>query len=186
MKLPLTRLVLGLAVFCLLSLPALADTLPAEGCNASNTVCVAIEAQLMNYSPGGFGISGDVVLVDGGGHTDGDFRIFNNIADTGGGTGIGDAAFLFGSTTGIPIPSILSVNAIDILFGADNGTGIPLLNVPGYVETEFFGNGTDYELFSVSSVSSMPEPGTWQLLGVTLLLLGGVGVARRRAGQLNA
>jgi hypothetical protein len=182
MKLPLTRLVLGLAVFCLLSLPALADTLPAEGCNAFNTVCVAIEAQLMNYSPGGFGISGDVVLVDGGGHTDGVFRIFNDLVDTGGGTGLGLTATLFGGTTGLPDPSTYSFNAANITFGADNGTGIPLLNVPGYVETEFFGNGTDYELFSVR----VPEPGTWQLLGVTLMLLGGVGAARRRAGQLNA
>jgi hypothetical protein len=180
MKLPLTRLVLGLAVFCLLSLPALADTLPAEGCNANFTVCVAIEGQVLNFP--GLAFAGDALLIDGGGNTDGVFRIFNDFADTGGGTGLGLTATLFGATTGLPDPSTFSANAIGITFGADNGTGIPLLNVPGFIETEYIGNGTDYELFSVR----VPEPGTWELLGVALMLLGGVGVARRWTGQLNA
>ncbi|MGA8306683.1 MAG: PEP-CTERM sorting domain-containing protein [Candidatus Acidiferrales bacterium] len=180
MKLPFARLVLALAVLCLFTLPAVADTLPAEGCNADNTVCVAIEGQTMSYTPGFFGISGDAVLIDSGGNIDGVFRIFNDLIDTGGGTGLGLTAFLFGSTTGIPDPSTFSFNAIGLLFGADNGTGVPLLSVPGFVETEFIGNGTLYELFSV------PEPGTWQLLGLALLLLAGMGFAGRRTSDVSA
>ena len=180
MKLPFARLVLALAVLCLFSLPAMADTLPAEGCNADNTVCVAIEGQTMSYTPGFFGISGDALLVDNSGNVDGVFRIFNDLIDTGGGTGLGLTAFLFGVTTGLPDPSTFSANAIEIAIGSDNGTGVPLLKVPGFVETEFVGNGTLYELFSV------PEPGTWQLLGVALLLLAGMGFAGRRTGDLSA
>jgi hypothetical protein len=180
MKFPFARLVLASAVLCLFSLPAMADALPAEGCNADNTVCVAIEGQTMSYTPGFFGISGDAVLVDNSGNIEGVFRIFNDLIDTGGGTGLGLTAFLFGATTGIPDPSTFSFNAIALLFGADNGTGVPLLNVPGFVETEFVGNGTLYELFSV------PEPGTWQLLGLALLLLTGMGLAGRRTGDVSA
>jgi hypothetical protein len=168
MKLPFARLALVLAVLCLMSLPAKADTLPAEGCNAANTVCVAIEGQTMSYTPGFFGISGDALLTDSNGDVEGVFRIFNDLVDTGGGTGLGLTAFLFG------------VNAIEIAIGSDNGTGVPLLKVPGFVETEFVGNGTLYELFSV------PEPGTWQLLGVALLLLAGMGFAARRTGDVSA
>jgi hypothetical protein len=179
MKLSLTRLVLGLAVFCLLTLPALADALPAEGCDPGFTVCVAIEGQTLNFP--GLAISGDALLIDGGGNTDGVFRIFNDVIDTGGGTGLGITATLFGATTGLPDPSTYSFNAIDLVFGADNGTGNPLLNVPGFVETEYIGNGTRYELFS-----NVPEPATWSLLGITLLLLGGARGFRRRTDQLGA
>ncbi|MFY9730870.1 MAG: hypothetical protein WAK24_09690, partial [Candidatus Acidiferrales bacterium] len=59
-------------------------------------------------------------------------------------------------------------------------TGVPLLSVPGFVETEFIGNGTLYELFSA------PEPGTWQLLGLALLLLAGMGFAGRRTSDVSA
>jgi hypothetical protein len=169
MKLPVARLGLALAMVCLMSFPALADSLPATGCNADNSVCVDVEGQTMFYANGGLGISGDVVLIDGAGNFDDVFRIFNDVIDTGSGTGLGDFAFLFGSDTGLPDPSTFSANAIGILLGVDNGTGIPLLNVPGFVETEFSGNGTNYELFSPT-----PEPPTWQLQGIALVLVGGL------------
>jgi hypothetical protein len=164
MKLPLVRLVLALAVFCLLSLPALADALPAEGCDAGFTVCVAIEGQVLTFP--GLAIAGDVLLNDGGGNTDAVFRIFNDVVDTGSGTGLGDFAFLFGNTTGLPDPSTFSANNKPILLGVDNGTGNPLLNVPGFIETEYIGNGTLYELFTA------PEPAAWQLLALALGLIG--------------
>jgi hypothetical protein len=152
-----------------IAFPALADSLPTTGCNADNSVCVAVEGQTMSYTDGGLGISGDVVLFDGSFNIQDVFRIFNDVIDTGGGTGLGTSAFLFGSNTGIPDPSTFSLNAIGILLGVDNGTGIPLLNVAGFVETEFNGNGTNYELFTPS-----PEPPAWQLQAIALVLIGGL------------
>lgn len=180
MKLPLSKIALTLTLLCLYSLPTLADALPAEGCNASFTICVAIEGQTLVY-PGCCGISGDVLLTnDGtlGGTLDALFRINNDLIDTGGGTGLGLTAFLFGSADGSAAMPF-SVNDISIVFGVDNGTGVPLLNVPGYVETEFIGNGTMYELFTT------PEPASWEMLGITLLALGGLAMARKRQSQLN-
>ena len=181
MKLLLAKLVLAFAVIGLFSIPALADALPTEGCNASVTLCVAIEGQTMSYG-GGIAISGDVLLTNDGtlsGILDAVFRINNDLIDTGGGTGLGLDAFLFGPTTGLPSPPF-SLNDIAIVFGQDNGTGIPLLNVPGYIETEFVGNGTAYELFTT------PESASWQLLAIALFLVVGLGFARKRFGQLNA
>lgn len=97
-------------------------------------------------------ISGDVILLEPDLTTVSDvFRIFNDVVDTGGGTGLGDLVFLYSSddTTPLPDPSTYSSNAVSIL---EDPSGV----------THFIGNGTDYVL-------AAPEPSTFALLGLGLI-----------------
>jgi hypothetical protein len=107
------------------------------------------------------GISGDAILLEANHSTVSDvFRIFNDVLDTGGGTGLGDLAFLYSSddSTPLPAPSTYSANAVLI---QEDPSGI----------THFNGNGTDYVL-------AVPEPGTFGLLGFGLAAI--AAVTRRR------
>jgi len=99
-----------------------------------------------------FAISGDVILLESDLTTVSDvFRIFNDVVDTGAGTGLGETAFLFSADDGpLPDPSTYSANAVAIL---ESPSGI----------TDFNGNGTIYEL-------GAPEPSTFALLGLGSLV----------------
>lgn len=133
----------GLAFLLLSCVPTFAATIPAS-CSADFTFC-AIPENTMLQLPF-FAISGDAVLTDPGTTTVSDvFRIFNNIADTGLGTGLGDLAFLYSSDDGrLPAPSTYSANAV---FLSENPSGF----------TTYLGNGTNYLL-------GAPEPGSLQLV----------------------
>src|SRR5215472_16872570 len=63
------------------------------------------------------------------------FRIANNLIDTGQGTGLGFAAFLFSGHNTLPDPSTYSANAVPI---REQSTGA----------TQYVGNGTDYHLLT--------------------------------------
>jgi hypothetical protein len=106
-------------------------------------------------------IAGDVVLTDPNSTTASDvFRIFNNIINTGGGTGLGNMVFLYSSDdTTLPNLSAYSVN---VVFIAENPSGI----------TSYMGNGTNYQL-------GVPEPQTFELLCLAFASM--AVLARRRS-----
>ena len=147
----------GLAV-----LPGLATASPlAADCAADFSTCNIPENVLLQLPF--LGISGDVILLESDMATVSDvFRIFNDVVDTGGGTGLGDLAFLYSSddSTALPDPSTYSVNAVTI---QEDPSGV----------THFNGNGTDYVL-------GTPEPSTFGLLGLGLGLAALAGGARKR------
>src|SRR5690348_16776660 len=90
----------------LVSVPAVAA--PIASCDANFTVC-AIPENLLLQLPG-VAIAGDVVLTDPNSNTVSDvFRIFNNLINTGAGTGFGNLVFLFSSDdTALPAPATYS------------------------------------------------------------------------------
>jgi hypothetical protein len=93
-------------------------------------------------------ISGDVILTESGqGGVSDVFRIFNNIVNTGLGTGRGNMVFLYSADDSTPLPdsSTYSANAVFIV------------ETPPI--TSFVGNGTNYLL-------GVPEPGTFSTLGL--------------------
>ena len=94
----------------LLSMPAAAVTIASF--DATFTVC-SIPENLLLQLPF-VAIAGDAVLTDSGSTTVSDvFRIFNNVVNTGGGTGLGNMVFLYSSDdTSLPNPSTYSANAV--------------------------------------------------------------------------
>ena len=144
----------------LLSLPAAAG--PIASCNASFTVCPIPENILLQLPFAA--IAGDVVLTDPNSNVASDvFRIFNNIVNTGGGTGLGNMVFLYSSDDStLPNPSTYSANAV---FIAENTSGI----------TSYLGNGTNYLL-------GVPEPRTFELLSLGIAAI--AVLARRRSRTL--
>jgi hypothetical protein len=136
------------AVLALLPVSGAANTVPAQ-CNAMFTAC-GIPENVMLQLPF-LAVSGDVILLD---PTVSDvFRIFNNFVDTGGGTGLGNLAFLYSSddTTPLPNPATYSANALMI---NEDPSGV----------THYFGNGTDYAL-------AIPEPSTFGFLVLGLVMM---------------
>src|SRR5207302_6245982 len=110
-------------------------------CNASFTACAIPENILLELPF--LAISGDVVVQEPTSTEVSDvFRIFNNLVNTGDGTGLGNLAFLYSldDSTPLPDPSTYSVNAITI---NESATGTASFN----------GNGTIY-------THNVPEPPT--------------------------
>lgn len=136
-------------------LPALLSTSAAgatmASCNTNFTAC-SIPENILLQLPGS-AISGDVVLTDPNSTTVSDvFRIFNNLANTGRGTGLGNMVFLYSADDiALPAPSTYSAN---VAFISESPSGF----------THFVGNGTDYLL-------GVPEPKTFWLaiLGLALI-----------------
>jgi hypothetical protein len=144
----------GLVLLCV---PAAAATIAS--CNASFTQC-AIPENILLQLPF-TAIAGDAVLTEPNSSTVSDvFRIFNNIINTGGGTGLGNMVFLYSSDdTTLPAPSTYSANAV---FIGENPSGV----------TSYLGNGTNYLL-------GVPEPQTFELLSLAVAAM--AGLARRRS-----
>lgn len=144
----------------LLSVPAAA--VPIASCNASFTVCAIPENTLLQLPF--VAIAGDAIITDPGGAVVSDvFRIFNNVVNTGGGTGLGNMAFLYSSDdSALPNPSTFSANAV---FLTEDPSGI----------TSYFGNGTNYLL-------AVPEPQTFELFSLSVAAM--ALLARRRSRTL--
>jgi hypothetical protein len=138
-------------------------SLSSPVCNAAT--CDLIEGRLTILPFIAF--AGDVILLDQDGSTSDLVRFFNNVLDTGGGTGFGDRVQVYskidvgpdysvGPDLGIPDPPF-SVNATRIL---EAGLGSA---------TVYNGNGTLYSIYS-----DVPEPSDIVLLSTGLLTLGGL------------
>ncbi len=146
-------------------LSAVASADPISSCTSNGSSCNVYEDQALTLTF--LGISGDVILHAPGGATIDVFRIFNDAVNTGGGTGLGDIAFFYGPTD-LPNPSTYSVNSVSINRAGAGPTG--------FYETDYNGNGTTYRLFTPA-----PEPTTFALFGLGVLLAGGVWRRARRA-----
>ena len=155
--------VLCIAGLILLSEPGIAAPIAATSvanCNASFTVCGIPENIPLQLPFVAF--AGDVVLTDPGGSAVSDvFRIFNNVVNTGKGTGLGNMVFLYSSDdTTLPDPLTYSAN---VVFITENPSGV----------TSYLGNGTDYLL-------AVPESGTFELF----VLAAAMAVLTRRCSRL--
>jgi hypothetical protein len=151
------RLAICFSGVMLLSVPAAAVTIAQ--CDAAFTTCLIpenISLQLPFTA-----IAGDAILTEPGGSTVSDvFRIFNNIVNTGFGTGLGNMAFLYSADdSALPSPSTYSANAV---FLSENQSGT----------ATYLGNGTNYLL-------GAPEPQTFGSLGLACVAM--VILARRRS-----
>jgi hypothetical protein len=133
----------------LLRVPAAAA--PIAACNSTFTECV-IPENIMLQLPFA-AISGDAIVLEPNSTTVSDvFRIFNNLVNTGFGTGLGNLVFLYSVDDGpLPAPSTYSANAV---FLPENPSGF----------TSYVGNGTTYLL-------SAPEPRTSGLIGLACAAL---------------
>src|SRR6266581_8369565 len=109
----LLRFVLLSSLIALLASRALAATV--ANCNAGFTVCLIPENVLLQLPF--LGIAGDVIIQDPTSTNVSDvFRIFNNVVNTGAGTGLGNMAFLYSrdDINLLPDPSTYSANAVFI------------------------------------------------------------------------
>jgi len=143
------NLAVGFAGLVLLSMPVLAA--PVAPCSADFTLC-AIPEDILLQLPS-MAIAGDAIVLEPGSTEVSDvFRIFNNLVNTGAGTGLGNMVFLFSAddTTPLPPPSTWSANAV---FITEDPSGV----------TPYLGNGTTYLL-------AAPEPRTSGLVGVAIAL----------------
>jgi hypothetical protein len=113
-------------------------------------------------------ISGDVVLLEADHVTVSDvFRISNNIVNTGGGTGLGNLAFLFSADDPTPLPP-----------PATYSSNVQMIQESPSGFTSYVGNGTDYLL-------GAPEPATFGMLGVGLALAARLSRTRLRRRTMS-
>jgi hypothetical protein len=148
-----------------LGAPAASSADPISSCNATVTQCDIYEDSLLDLGGSGnngFFIAGDWILLDADGTISDVLRFFNNLRDTGGGTGLGTRAFLYSDDQG-NLPATFSVNARRISEGPPDATGATL--------TTFTSNGTLYRVHGDEVAEVVPEPATFGLVAVGLLAL---------------
>src|SRR5262249_7222037 len=95
-------------------------------------------------------ISGDVIIQEPSSTNVSDvFRIFNNLVDTGGGTGLGNLVILYSGNDNLPLPdpSTYSANAIIIKEAASG-------------PTSYLGNGTNYSLDTAAIATRLVYTGS--------------------------
>lgn len=151
-------------ILCIAGITLLsANAATIAACNASQTQCGIPENVLLQLPF--TAIAGDVLLIEPvRGSISDVFRIFNNIIDTGGGTGLGNMVFLYSADdSSLPPTSSFSANAVSI---TENLTGA----------TTFVGNGTTYLL-------GVPEPQTFGLIWLAATVL--AARARKQAAPIE-
>lgn len=157
---------LGIAFAATMGVPGQFSSNPPSPSSVTNPVCNAttcdiLEGHLVNLPFIAF--AGDVILLDPDGSVSDVVRFFNDVLDTGGGTGFGDQVLMYskidgpgdnsvGPDLGLPNPSTYSVNAVT------------LREAPDGAPTVYNGNGTNYNFFS-----NVPEPSTLVLAGAGLV-----------------
>jgi hypothetical protein len=103
-------------------------------CNASFTAC-SIPENVVVQLPF-LAIAGDVIVQEPASTAVSDvFRIFNNVVDTGGGTGLGNLAVLYSADDNMPLPAPLTYSSNAVVI-KEAGSGA----------TSYLGNGTTYSL----------------------------------------
>lgn len=151
LRLPLLNLI-GAAALMIASLSVPAGATTIANCNTSDTLCFIPENVLLQLPFAA--IAGDAVLVDPNGTAVSDvFRIFNNVINTGSGTGLGNLAEMY-SADEVSLPAPFSANAV---FLPEDPSGV----------TSYTSAGRTYLL-------GTPEPRSLGLLSVAggvLLLL---------------
>jgi hypothetical protein len=134
-------LALAISLVFPVSSAAQSSSTVAVPCNGSFTACGPIPENVQVTFPAGFlAISGDVALLpslqSNLSSVSDVFHLDNNLLDTGLGTGLGNAGFLFsGSLSTLPNPSTYSANAVRFRESPE-----------GLQFTQYIGNGTDYFL----------------------------------------
>ena len=123
-------------------------------CAADFSTCYIPENVLLQFPAGFLAISGDVVLEDPSGAVSDVFRIFNDLFDTGQGTGLGTTAFLYSSDDSTPLPNPSNYSA-NVKFIPESTTS---------PQTDYLGNGTLYVL-------AAPEPSSWILFSIGSIAL---------------
>ena len=106
--------------------PTLARAADAAVCDSACTVCsirenVVVQLPSTCQPPA----AGDVIIQGASSTKATDlFRVFNNLVDTGGGTGLGNQVFLYSSddNTPLPDPSTYSLNSVTIQAAASGST----------------------------------------------------------------
>jgi hypothetical protein len=149
---------LGLTLGLLVSVASFAAPIVP---NCTRTTCPIPENGLLQLPF--TAIAGDVILTDSAlGPVSDVFRIFNNVVNTGSGTGLGNLVFLYSSddSTPLPDPSTYSANAVF------------MVETPPV--TTYVGNGTNYLL-------GVPEPGTPGLFALGVATLAAARRTRRRS-----
>src|SRR5437660_342800 len=135
---------------------------PVSSCTPNFSACSVFEDRQVLHLPG-LAIAGDLLITEpwNSAIVSDVFRIFNDVFNSGGGTGLGDAAFLYSADLkNLPLPASYSVNAVAIREGPSIGGGLS--------RTDYNGNGTLYSIFSSDAT---PEPSTLALLGSGALVL---------------
>jgi|RhiMetdeSRZDD1v2_1073273.scaffolds.fasta_scaffold20197_8 hypothetical protein len=126
---------------------SLATAATTANCNSTFTACQIPENVLLTLPfPA---ISGDVIIQEASSTDVHDvFRVFNNLVDTGGGTGQGNLAILYSGDDNIPLPapSSYSANAV-IIKEAVSGS------------TSYVGNGTTYSLDTAAAATRLAYTG---------------------------
>lgn len=143
-------------------------SLASPTCDAA--ACDVLEGIFLNLPFVAF--AGDVVLLDPDGTVSDVVRFFNNVLDTGGGTGLSTQVLMYskidagpdysvGPDLGLPSPSTYSVNVVTLREAADAQP------------TVYNGNGTLYSFYS-----DVPEPSSILFVVAGLLAIGAGRLAR--------
>jgi hypothetical protein len=154
----------------MVALPAFPASIPQSSCDQITGECNVYEGSLFQ-DPSFTFFAGDVVLLDANGASSDVLRFYNNLIDTGGGTGLGDG-FLEFATPGNHSPDALnlSVNAAFI----SKSPAVGGVSVTDYVGSTGF-------LFHIYS-SEVPEASAVALIGSGLALLALSPMTRKRKG----
>lgn len=144
MKRDLMRVVVLLILVAFGTSPAWA-TDPVN-CNTTFTACSIPENVILRLPF--LAIAGDVIIQDANSSVSDVFRVFNNISDTGEGTGLGTLVVLYSrdNNPGLPDPSTYSANAVIIKESASGSTS--------YLE-----NGTTYNLDTAAVATQLKYTG---------------------------
>jgi hypothetical protein len=138
----LCLLLMGIAFFA--PRPSLAAAI--TDCSVDFSTCYIPQDVFLQFPAGFVAISGDVVLEEPDRSVSDVFRIFNDLFDTGQGTGLGTTAFLYSSDGGAPLPDPGTYSA-NVQFVPESVTS---------AQTSYTGHGHVYILNS-------PEPSTLAL-----------------------
>lgn len=144
----LFRFVLLLSLIAISASLALAST--PVSCNANFTACSIPENALLQFPPGFLAAAGDVIVQDPNtGKVSDVFRIFNNVLDTGLGTGLGNTGILISADDANTLGIDVSVPSANAVFLKEAASG----------PTSYVNDGTNYALDTSAVPTSLTYTG---------------------------